>query len=189
MFLGPLLSHSPSPKPKSISCLDPNFAGRWIVTTGLLPVKPFSPGMSLQCVPLMWLSRSIQRHRPHLDKSLTMPAVHSHFVYHCGSSNIIHQPRKATYFSDKSSQFHILPMCMFFHGVWSRILSFFFARYFICFAAALSEMGRSCVSVTLMLPRGQYMQWGLLVWHGGCMTMLALRGHSAPHGVSLTGKD
>lgn len=63
IFLHPLLPHSPSSKPKSISCLAPHFAGRWIFTTRLLPVEPFSPGMSLQCVLLMRLSRTIHLFR------------------------------------------------------------------------------------------------------------------------------
>lgn len=63
-------------------------------------------------------------------------------------------------------------MDMFFHSVWSRIL--FFSRYFICFAAPLSEAGSSCVSVALRLSRGQYMKWGLPMWHGGCPNVIAL---------------
>lgn len=91
--------------------------GDELSTSELLSVEPFSPGKSLQCVLWMWLSRSVQRHRPHLDTSLAMPAVHSQFMYNCGSNNIVLQPSKATYFSDESSQFHMLPMCMLFRGV------------------------------------------------------------------------
>lgn len=153
-FLVPLLPHSPSPNPKPISCLAPNFAGRWIVTVGFLPVEPFSPGMSLQCVLLLWLSRSIQRHRPCLDESLAMPTVHSHFMYNCGSITLWFSSAKPL-----TSQPSPLSSICFLYVYSSMVFEagFSFSKcLIICFAASLNEMGRSCVSVTLTLPRGQY---------------------------------